>query len=774
MATKNLGKVAFVFKDDYTDLTLYQKYDVVFDGESSFISTANDNSGKALSDTNYWKYLCRGNYSTLNSHISNTNNPHTVTKAQVGLGNVNNTSDADKPISTAQQTALNLKADKARQVIAGSGLTGGGTLESDRTINVTATDDSIIVAADGIKVDTQNLLTSTSATKPLAANQGKILNDSLIQLGADLNQRTIIESLSNYTYIRNNKRLTSAASYVTDENYDILSIPVIAGQTIHIKGKVNNVCTGIFSNNLTSIGSDSYISTIFQTNSISEFSVDVTMVVPSGATYARIPKAKTLPLELYVLNYTLETVLSNREKIINLENVVGERQNISLDNYIITPNSLYSVCNDLDINRNYSANVYLSHLINGSFADFKNKRIGFANFKKSLFLNSPFTIDPTYNGGNVKSETIISETIKSECEYIDKQISFKHRSTLASISKNIIIKHLLIGDSVSNGYLANYNKNPITLPNQYFSYVKMLFEMDKIDGGDNANEYNFIALGSVTSNPFNLSYKNITARSLRSFGVAKGGASIQDVRTSTWGSPAVSNPLYDSVSGDFSIASYINKYRTLDDNGSRLYFDNLGSTTGVGGSKGYIYNGSAYILSDVNIGTEITNTLSYDVCTPDSISIQLSQNSSLTQFQNNIPNIISIIKNELPNVKIILMVNDAVCSYFPEEYPEYKEADITQSNGFSSHLSNLSIFNYLKTTIENEVNNIYVLANLFTAPDAKSCPTVVVNSSDSIGSNEIIQFNNQLYGLGTYAHPNNKAHSAWGYQLYSLLKYINS
>lgn len=36
-----------------------------------------------------------------------------ITKANIGLGNVNNTSDADKPISTATQTALNLKEDKA-------------------------------------------------------------------------------------------------------------------------------------------------------------------------------------------------------------------------------------------------------------------------------------------------------------------------------------------------------------------------------------------------------------------------------------------------------------------------------------------------------------------------------------------------------------------------------------------------------------------------------------------------------------------------------------
>ena len=43
------------------------------------------------------------------SHRTNTTNPHSVTKTQVGLWNVDNTSDADKPISTATQTALDAK-----------------------------------------------------------------------------------------------------------------------------------------------------------------------------------------------------------------------------------------------------------------------------------------------------------------------------------------------------------------------------------------------------------------------------------------------------------------------------------------------------------------------------------------------------------------------------------------------------------------------------------------------------------------------------------------
>lgn len=45
----------------------------------------------------------------LEAHEADHANPHVVTKAQVGLGNCDNTSDADKPVSTAQQTALDGK-----------------------------------------------------------------------------------------------------------------------------------------------------------------------------------------------------------------------------------------------------------------------------------------------------------------------------------------------------------------------------------------------------------------------------------------------------------------------------------------------------------------------------------------------------------------------------------------------------------------------------------------------------------------------------------------
>lgn len=48
----------------------------------------------------------QGALQNLNTHTGNSNNPHGVTKNQVGLGNVNNTADADKPVSTAQANAI--------------------------------------------------------------------------------------------------------------------------------------------------------------------------------------------------------------------------------------------------------------------------------------------------------------------------------------------------------------------------------------------------------------------------------------------------------------------------------------------------------------------------------------------------------------------------------------------------------------------------------------------------------------------------------------------
>lgn len=55
----------------------------------------------------------------------------TLVKGDVGLGNVDNTSDVNKPVSTAQQTALDLKAPIASPSFTGTAKTEGDTFGID-------------------------------------------------------------------------------------------------------------------------------------------------------------------------------------------------------------------------------------------------------------------------------------------------------------------------------------------------------------------------------------------------------------------------------------------------------------------------------------------------------------------------------------------------------------------------------------------------------------------------------------------------------------------
>lgn len=108
----------------------------------------------------------------LSSHTENTDNPHSVTKAQVGLGNVDNTSDLNKPISTATQNALNGKlsikqnpqdAGKVVKVGADGNLefssesSGGGLLSVSHgaTLKGAGTDSQPLDVADGSIGNTQ-------------------------------------------------------------------------------------------------------------------------------------------------------------------------------------------------------------------------------------------------------------------------------------------------------------------------------------------------------------------------------------------------------------------------------------------------------------------------------------------------------------------------------------------------------------------------------------------------------------------------------------------
>lgn len=119
--------------------------------------------------------------SNLTTHITNKQNPHSVTKAQVGLGNVDNTSDADKPVSTAVQTELDKKTnsaitdiDFANSTVDNAIMTvdlANGITTSEKNITLpkaSSTSAGIITSQESIKLN--KILTNGNGTKFLADN----------------------------------------------------------------------------------------------------------------------------------------------------------------------------------------------------------------------------------------------------------------------------------------------------------------------------------------------------------------------------------------------------------------------------------------------------------------------------------------------------------------------------------------------------------------------------------------------------------------------------
>ena len=103
------------YADNWLKLDYSDKVSSVFGRVGSVVATDNDYTwaqiDKSTSDiadiaTKSHTSLTdigTNTHSDIDDHIANVDNPHSVTKDQVGLGNCDNTSDADKPVSTATQ-----------------------------------------------------------------------------------------------------------------------------------------------------------------------------------------------------------------------------------------------------------------------------------------------------------------------------------------------------------------------------------------------------------------------------------------------------------------------------------------------------------------------------------------------------------------------------------------------------------------------------------------------------------------------------------------------
>jgi len=113
----------------------------------------------------YERYCTNGTWTSWGQVYTTTNKP---TKADVGLGNVDNTSDANKPVSTAMQNALNGKSNTnhthnyAASASVGGAANSAVKLQTARNINGVAFDGTRdITVYDSTKLPIKNITVAT-------------------------------------------------------------------------------------------------------------------------------------------------------------------------------------------------------------------------------------------------------------------------------------------------------------------------------------------------------------------------------------------------------------------------------------------------------------------------------------------------------------------------------------------------------------------------------------------------------------------------------------
>ncbi len=314
------------------------------------------------------------------------------------------------------------------------------------------------------------------------------------------------------------------------------------------------------------------------------------------------------------------------------------------DKEIIAPPAIYVTSNDIlgltfqtfSHARQYSTSLYLDHMIESTndnnmiFSSYPNQEGDKYYFVASAYNSGNNLIVNNGENINISNKTV---SIKSD-KYNISSKTVVQRSTKTSISKNIYPKVLFLGDSITYAVGANPgNAGNAELP--FWAYTKKFFEMDRIDGGNNSNEYNFMSLGRASNLDIPINYNGIEtivkgssegwsgcmlANHLHHAGGVRPDQSSWDLlglgdgtgkdyigsdeQKSLWAitnqntTSTPSNPFFDnSKTGNvkFSISKWLERYRTYDDSGNQL------------------------TLSSSNLGTSITTQSQldkYHVCTP--------------------------------------------------------------------------------------------------------------------------------------------------------------
>jgi len=478
----------------------------------------------------------------------------------------------------------------------------------------------------------------------------------------------------------------------------------------------------------------------------------ITTMFTDNDFYIRVPNRQPLTFSVLV-NQDIDIVT---QRLIGIETTLSAIGVITKTNIsTITPSNIYSTCNDLSAwNTSYPAftlNLYVERLLKLSskvYANLASSKGLFRSFASRRYYHPESGVNPNNQSNFLETihTEVITDTIKGDL-INDVEITFNHISTKASASAGKIINILQIGDSVTERTEANMNA-PSGANQSWGSweYIKNYFEVDnQVSGARNVN-----LLGTRNK-------RTITAGTTDYVVCAEGQSGWT---TRSW--------LYEKLLADgnafynpdavgtvkFSLAKYIERYRTMTDSGVRLASDST--------SK----------------GTLVTDVTAYNVCTPNIVIIQLGFSDYPGYHVADTTLLINAIKAEYPNMIVIISYIDAAGAYYPEQWEGWQAhakdisflepMDLTTGLGYSKRLHDQMFDLYTATkALENTTNNIYFIANNQIQPTADSVAHVETNEPSS-GRKSYMPFASSSFAY----HPNNYAHACWGYHLYSFINYL--
>lgn len=477
--------------------------------------------------------------------------------------------------------------------------------------------------------------------------------------------------------------------------------------------------------------------------------------------YVQYQNQKTYPF--VDINYKSNVVPGISERI----DLIESELNAPLPKLsLLKPNSIYNVANDIDyklagqtytgarseLKRNFSTVLHLDnyipfidHEVSITFED--------GNIKKIIPAYSPVITSGAIenpnlnNGSNVYTETVTYKVKGNQSE--DQTFTLENRSVLNSASKDKIPTILIIGDSVSFGQDAYFEGSK-----DKWNYTMILNKMFMNDRDQNGGTgYGFRTVGTVA-------YTDKDGN--KSFNEAYSGQTLQ-------GNGLFTNSKFLDGSNNFSFQNWLDKYRTCDDSGNRLYFNASGATTGTAGTNniGYLANGTA---TSLKIGSLVSNTLSHDVYAPTHVFCFHASNAPIGVSDYNL--FITRVRAIFPNAVIGLGVPHVAGTYFPSKYPNvYRPAIWQYSQTYNNrHVTTMQtlINNFWNST--QEADKVFVLPTFWVNPSVEAFSSIKINNpySDIVGADETLTM---AVGQRVDVHVGAKAQAAYAYQLYAWLKW---